>query len=423
MKMTKKHNAEDNMAILKAKLYEKERIEEYLRAEVKELWKVINSTHASKVYKSYLLLAKVQNVLKRLFDLKLIRRFITLKGTSYKSINEFAPTKSYLNDFVFIIPSNKIEIGGLKSALNLVKFMMQKGFLVKVFYLNHDPTGVTADFMINKLDVNKIETNVVVVCGTEASDYLETNDNFKYKKSVIFMQGPDHYFDSNWIRSASFLHTLQECDLVLAISPFVVKISQFYGARKAVSVPFGLDLNHFFFQSHKRDKTLLISCRSNFEKGTQLVIPLIPKLKTRGWKVIGFGDLPDVHMAEYFDEFLGRLSSTELANIFRESRILLDPSLIEGLGLTALEASACGCVPIIGQRESYKGLFQVGKEPFVEIPNFLDPQVVLNAIDKIEKSNLSELVSKNVLSVDWESGLRDASKVLIDLVENDRDAA
>jgi hypothetical protein len=39
-------------------------------------------------------------------------------------------------------------------------------------------------------------------------------------------------------------------------------------------------------------------------------------------------------------------------------------------------------------------------------------------IDKIEKSNLSELVSKNVLSVDWESGLRDASKVLTALVEN-----
>jgi glycosyltransferase involved in cell wall biosynthesis len=185
-----------------------------------------------------------------------------------------------------------------------------------------------------------------------------------------------------------------------------------------MSIPFGLDLNDFFYQNHKRDKNLLISCRSNFEKGSQLVIPLIPKLKSMGWKVIGFGDLPDVHMAEYFDEFLGRLSSTELAKIFHDSRILLDPSLIEGLGLTALEAAACGCVPIVGQRESYTGLFQDGQEPFVEIPNFLDPQVVLNAIDKIEKSNLSELVSKNVLSVDWESGLRDASKVLTDLVEN-----
>jgi glycosyltransferase involved in cell wall biosynthesis len=401
MKMTNEHNDEDNMAILKAKLYEKERIEDYLRAEVKELWKVINSTQASTVYKTYLLLTKFQNTLKRVFVSKFTRGFKTLKAKSSESLKGYAATKTYFFDFVFVIPSNKIEIGGLKSAFNLAKFMLQKGFAVKVIYLNHDPSGVVADFLVNKLDVNEIECGVVVVCGTEASAYLEANTNLKYKKSVIFMQGPDHYFDSNWIRSSSFLRTLQECDLVLAISPFLSNISLFYGAKKVMSIPFGLDLNDFFYQNHKRDKNLLI-----------------PKLKSMGWKVIGFGDLPNVHMAEYFDEFLGRLSSAELAKIFRESRILLDPSLIEGLGLTALEAAACGCVPIVGQRESYTGLFQDGQEPFVEIPNFLDPQVVLNAIDKIEKSNLSELVSKNVLSVDWESGLRDASKVLTDLVEN-----
>ena len=140
-----------------------------------------------------------------------------------------------------------------------------------------------------------------------------------------------------------------------------------------------------------------------------------------GWKVIGFGDLPDVHMAEFFDEFLGRLSSPELAKLFRESRILLDPSLIEGLGLTALEAAACGCVPIVGQRESYSDLFQDGLEPFVEIPNFLDPQVIIDTIVDIEKSDLSELFSKNVLSVDWIAGLSGAAKVLTGLIENDQE--
>jgi glycosyltransferase involved in cell wall biosynthesis len=420
--MTNEHNDEDNIAILRAKLYEKTRIEEYLRAEVKELWKVINSTHASKVYKTYLLLTKFQNTLKRVFDLKFPSFFNTLKTINNESVKEMSASKTYFFDFVFVIPSNKIEIGGLKSAFNLAKFLFKKGFLVKIIYLNHDPTGSVEDFLINKLIVDKIECSVVVVCGTEASYYLSKKVNLSYKKSVIFMQGPDHYFESDWIRSSSFLRTLQECDLVLAISPYLAKISLFYGAKKVMSTPFGLDLKDFYYQSNKKDKNLLISCRSNFEKGTQLVIPLIPKLKSMGWKVIGFGDLPDVQMARNFDEFFGRLSSTELAKIFRESRILLDPSFIEGLGLTALEAAACGCVPIVGKRESYVGLFQDGQEPFVEIPNFLDPQVVLNAIDKIEKSNLSELVSKNVLRVDWESGLRDVSKVLTALVENDTDA-
>ena len=421
MKMTQKHNAEDNIAILKAKLYEKERIEEYLRAEVNELWKVINSTQASLVYRIYLLLNRIKNAVVRMLDLKFFNRLKTLKSTSYKPVKEFVTTKTDQVDFVFIVPSNKIEIGGLKSAFALVNFMLQKDIMVKTIYLNHDPTGVTAEFLISKLAVGKIDCDVVVICGTEASEYLERNENLKFKKSVIFMQGPDHYFESNWIRSSSFIRALQECDLVLALSPFLAKISLFYGAKKVTSIPFGLDINDFFYQHHKREKNLLISCRSNFEKGSQLVIPLIPKLKKMGWKVIGFGDLPDVHMAEFFDEFLGRLSSPELAKLFRESRILLDPSLIEGLGLTALEAAACGCVPIVGQRESYSDLFQDGLEPFVEIPNFLDPQVILDTIIDIEKSDLSELFSKNVLSVDWISGLSGATKVLTALLENDQE--
>ena len=416
--MKNEHKDEDNIAILKAKLYEKERIEEYLRAEVKELWEVIDSTQASSMYRIYSFLKRAQNAVMRVFGLKLIRRLRTTKAMRNQSVNELATTKTDYFDFIFILPSNKIEIGGLKSAFNLAKKMLQKGFLVKIIYLNHDPTGESSNFIISKLTVNKIECDVVVVCGTEASNYLETHKDFKYQKCVVFMQGPDHYFDTNWIRSSTFLQTLKECDLVLAISPFMAKNSLFYGARKVISIPFGLDSSDFFFQNHKRNKTILISCRSNFEKGAQLVIPLIPKLKTMGWKVIGFGDLPDAHMAEYFDEFLGRLSSFELAKLFRESQILLDPSLIEGLGLTALEAAACGCIPIVGKRESYTGLFQDGLEPFVEIPNFLDPQVILNTIERIEKSDLSEEVSKNVSRVDWESGLSDASKALTDLLEN-----
>jgi glycosyltransferase involved in cell wall biosynthesis len=117
---------------------------------------------------------------------------------------------------------------------------------------------------------------------------------------------------------------------------------------------------------------------------------------------------------------LGRLSSIELSKLFRESQILLDPSLIEGLGLTALEAAACGCIPIVGKRESYTDLFQDGLEPFVEIPNFLDPQLILNTIERIEKTDLSELVSKNVLKIDWESGVSNASKTLADLVEKNK---
>jgi glycosyltransferase involved in cell wall biosynthesis len=78
--------------------------------------------------------------------------------------------------------------------------------------------------------------------------------------------------------------------------------------------------------------------------------------------------------------------------------------MIEGLGLTPLESAACGCVPIIGTRNSYESLFPKNEEPYIEIPNFLDPDEVVRTIEEVKNSNYSKLFSDYVLRVDWEAG-------------------
>jgi glycosyltransferase involved in cell wall biosynthesis len=113
-------------------------------------------------------------------------------------------------------------------------------------------------------------------------------------------------------------------------------------------------------------------------------------------------------MAREFNDFLGRISKNELANLLRRSKILLDPSLIEGLGLVALEAAACGCIPIIGTRNSYQGLFKVGQEPYLEVSNFLDPDEVLQKIEDVNRTNYSKVFSEYILSVDWAIGYQKA---------------
>jgi glycosyltransferase involved in cell wall biosynthesis len=257
-----------------------------------------------------------------------------------------------------VIPTNKIELGGLQSSFELANYVSGKGLSVKIVYLNHDPTGVKSDIMVNKSDAKNFICNVVVVCGSEASDFISSIESFKFSKSVIFMQGPDHYFESDWSRSLKFMNMLEKSALTLAISPYMASFSKFYGAKNVATVPFGLDLTSFYYENTPKQKTIVIPCRSNRDKGTHLVVPLIPELRKLGWRVIGFGDLPDIKMATYFDDFLGRISKVELGKIFRESTILLDPSFIEGLGLIPLEAAACGCIPIIGTRKSYTGLFK-----------------------------------------------------------------
>jgi hypothetical protein len=66
MGMNHESKATNELSLLKARLYEKERIEEYLRAEVKELWSAINSTNASFLYKIFLFGIRIGGRLKRL---------------------------------------------------------------------------------------------------------------------------------------------------------------------------------------------------------------------------------------------------------------------------------------------------------------------------------------------------------------------
>jgi glycosyltransferase involved in cell wall biosynthesis len=424
MEMMEKPDEENEASFLKATLSEKDRIEKFLRAENKELWNAINTSNVSFLFKAFLFANRIRKYVKVTFAqfVKIFPHGDSLTESS--KTGDSKVVKSSFCDIIFVIPTNKIELGGLQSSFELANYISGKGLSVKIVYLNHDPTGVKSDIMFNKSDAKNFTCNLVVVCGSEASDYLSTIESFRFSKSAMFMQGPDHYFESDWSRSLKFMNMLEKSALTLAISPYMARLSKFYGAKNVVTVSIGLDLTSFYYGDTTRQKTIVIPCRANRDKGTHLVIPLIPKLKKLGWRVIGFGDLPDIKMASHFDDFLGRISKVELGRIFRESTVLLDPSFIEGLGLIPLEAAACGCIPIIGTRRSYTGLFKDDEKPYFEVSNFLDPEEVMQKIDDANRTNYSKLFSKYILRVDWANGYQKAfdelKSMLVKSDQNDK---
>ena len=417
MTMMEKPDEENEASFLKARLSEKDRIEKFLRAENKELWNAINTSNVSLLFKAFLFANRIRRYVKVTFAqfMRIFPHRHSLTESSKSGDSEVV--KSFFCDIIFVIPTNKIELGGLQSSFELANYISGKGLSVKIVYLNHDPTGIKSNIMVYKSDAKNFTCNLVVVCGSEASNFLSSIESFKFSKSVTFMQGPDHYFESDWNRSLKFMNMLKNSALTLAISPYMANLSRFYGAKNVVTVPIGLDLTSFYFGDATRQKTIVIPCRSNRDKGTHLVIPLIPELKKLGWRVIGFGDLPDIKMATYFDDFYGRISKVELGKIFRESTILLDPSFIEGLGLIPLEAAACGCIPIIGTRKSYTGLFKDDEKPYVEVSSFLDPEEVIQKIKDANSANCSKLFSEFVLRVDWGSGYQKAFDEIKSILE------
>ncbi len=407
--MAEELDNKNQISDLKARLFEKERIEEYLRAEVKELWKVIKVVQDFPLYSIYLRIANLYS--------KVGKKSKKVKKSDNTIVEKYVngPVKDF--DVLFIVPSNKLEIGGITSAYQLANYLNAMSLTTKVYALSVDHTEKSNQISINRDQLEKANFKSIIVCGSEAANFVKQEKISFGKKIILFMQGPDHYFEMNWVSASTFTDLISKSDLVIAISPYVASIATFYGAKKIVTATFGIDKDIFFAENEEKEKIVLVPCRANRDKGTHLVIPLINHLRKEGWKIIGFGELPDLNMAGEFDDFLGRITKTELGNWLRRSKILLDPSLIEGLGLIPLEAAACGCVPIINSRNSYQGLFNSKFKPFVEVPNYLDPKLIIDKINQIDKDNNYDAYSKSLLALDMNSGLSNSYLAITELLK------
>jgi glycosyltransferase involved in cell wall biosynthesis len=406
--MAEEFENKNQISDLKARLFEKERIEEYLRAEVKELWKVIRVVQDFPLYSIYVRVANLYS--------KVVKKSKKIKNSDNTIVEKYVNDDVKDFDVLFIVPSNKLEIGGITSAYELAHYLNAMSLSAKVHALSVDPSEKSNQISINRDQLENANFKLIVVCGSEAANFVDQEKMTFGRRIVLFMQGPDQYFEMNWVSASRFTDLISKSDLVIAISPYVASIALFYGAKKILTAPFGIDKDIFFSDNNKKEKIVLVPCRANRDKGTHLVIPLINHLRKEGWKIIGFGELPDLNMAGEFDDFLGRITKSELGNWLRRSKILLDPSLIEGLGLIPLEAAACGCVPIINSRNSYQGLFNSNFKPFVEVPNYLDPQLIMDTIIQIDKDNNYDAYSKSVLELDMNSGLNNSYLAIKELL-------
>ena len=91
----------------------------------------------------------------------------------------------------------------------------------------------------------------------------------------------------------------------LVVSPFLLKSMNHFEIPNLRSIVFGPDSRIFYDDFLTRDKNLLISCRNEKNKGSDLAISIIPILKNQGWKVFGYGDLENENHLSLFDKFYG----------------------------------------------------------------------------------------------------------------------
>jgi glycosyltransferase involved in cell wall biosynthesis len=413
---TPKPHGEVSISELKARLYEKERIEQFLRAEVKELWSYIKIFEKDPFLKVYL---RTKSGMVKIF-----LRFSNFTKKSFKGPNLDKSTKlkniNHSCEILLVLPSDKIEIGGLVSANKFINELFVEGYSVKKVALSHDPSAnVTNDIDVVKSIAEVVNSKLVLACGAETVKFVQDYAHKHQNKSVLLMQGPDPFFTPKFNDSVDFLDTLSQFNLVLTYSPYLEKLARFWGAVNVTTAVFGPDENVFGLNELiPRKNIIVVPCRFATEKGIKILLPSLSRLRQSGWKVIGFGDLPDLAMSNYFDDFIGRITPTETSQLFQSSKIIIDPSLIEGLGLTTLEAAKCGCIPIIQKRGGFEDMFESNKLPFIEIDNFLIPQVLLDAVKQSQVELNPRLVNERVSEINWSNGLRIAKNEIKKLLRS-----
>jgi hypothetical protein len=404
--MVKRENNLNESEALKAELIEAKRIEEFLRSENKNLWSYINNIQKLPFFNSFILISQK---IKRIRSFSQRKRAENLESSSKKYTTNNSINKSFNNkekeiDVLFVIPNNKIEIGGIQTSFNLAKVLLLSGISTKIISIIDDPTSENSDLFLNQVQLNEIKKiNTLIVCGAESVDLANRLSAKFNSKRVLLMQGPDHYFTPEWENSKNFISAIQNFEYIITVSNFLSEIAQQMGAKNTICIPLGYDENIFKFEDKERFKQIVIPCRTTFEKGLKILLPQIPEIRKKGWRVVGFGDLANPRMAEVFDEFSGRINKIKMQEIFSVSRILLDPSLMEGLGLIPLEAAAAGVVSIITKRHSYEGLFKDNGFPFIEIDDFQMPNNVIDAIEKAMSMN-PKVISDSVKNLNWKNG-------------------
>lgn len=391
---------------------ELKRIEKFLRAEVAELWSHIKRIESLPFYKLWI---------------KIASRFKFEKPTkaqfteNYQEISNSSFDSKLLNcEYLFVYSTDSHEIGGLKTSVKLAKDLIEeKSWKINGLALNHNPTTLNKDnfFVYGVEERSKIKN--VVACG---SDTIETaiqmaqdfNANF-----ILLMMGLDHLFAPTYRESQNFIHAIKSADLVICLSPHLAKQALIYGAKRVEVAPLGLDEREFTYSGTPKKRKILVTCRASADKGLKYALPALSLLRGKGWEVVGFGDLSDHEAANAFDRFLGRISATELNIEFQDTKYLIDPSWIEGLGLVALEAAACGVMPIISSRGDYEDLFEPTKRPFIEILNFIDPTKLIEAVEKEENLPDPAEIASRVKPVSWMIGLKISADILETMLKND----
>jgi len=168
-----------------------------------------------------------------------------------------------------------------------------------------------------------------------------------------------HLYHLYWIRKIE-LSSLNRAAMLTTVSKYTaLSTSRVYKKSNVSVIPLGIDTKKTFYVNNSRDKPhnpfrLLFVGNWSSRKGNDMLLPIINELgkEFELWIVTGLDNNKLTASPSSNVKFIqNQKDDQELAEIYRSCDALLFPSRLEGFGLVALEAQACG-LPVIATNGS-----------------------------------------------------------------------
>ncbi|MBR2641269.1 glycosyltransferase [Candidatus Saccharibacteria bacterium] len=263
-------------------------------------------------------------------------------------------------DSLFYIDGIVQNAGGVHIIVDIVNYLTIQGQSINIVYNLKYPYQEI--LLFNPISVEKISTiNSKQIISTVWKTAFNARiiANQKNINLLSFVQGYEAYFE-NGIKYGAVELSYKLSNSIFTISKYLQKELKDVFKKDSTVIPNGInyDLLHYDLPSNKKvpdTTTITIIMRNNVMKGDWLLIDLIKKLENLNQNIninlVTIDNkilLPSLSSEKItINLYKGPQNRSTIYQLLQESNIYVDASLSEGFGLTALEAMAANCVPIV----------------------------------------------------------------------------
>ena len=302
---------------------------------------------------------------------------VYVKNDPIKYINDNLKIKEKPNpDVLFFLPDIHQRAGGVHIVVDIVNYLNINGVFANILterlHDNYEEIMLFSPSYMN--EINTINPKCIVGTIYPTIFFCETIAKHFNIPCVNFMQGYEPCFENGRIFEWAEL-ACKSSQNILAISKFLKDKCKNNFGKEATVINNGINTDLLYNNNYNvknKVKTITMFLRGNYAKGDFILIEILKQLTVicrdieinviyndEIMKPINNNDSVKINYIK------GPISRKKVNKILFDTNILVDASLMEGFGLTALESMAAGCVPVLSQSFGIEEYAENGKNSYI----------------------------------------------------------